>query len=73
MGWGYFERPCGGLPLVKYLKNLFLKIGFFKRGTEGKRENRRVTEAITETGAGMATGAGTGNVFDPSKAGGTPH
>jgi hypothetical protein len=28
-----------------------------------------VTETITGTGAGMATGAGTGNVFHPSNAG----
>jgi hypothetical protein len=70
--WRYSGGPCGGLPLVKCLKNLFKKIGFFngkRKENGGKRETKSGTGAGTRTGEGKGTGAGTGNVLDPSKAG----
>jgi hypothetical protein len=76
--WGYSRGPCGGLPLVKCLKNIFLKIGVFKRETEGKRKNgwerdtKTGTGAGTRTGEGEGTGSGTRNVLDPSNAGYPP-
>jgi hypothetical protein len=45
-------------------KKLILKIRFFKRETQKKRENRQGRQTVT--------GAGTGNVLDPSNAGYPP-
>jgi hypothetical protein len=50
-------------------KTLILKYRVFQTGNGRKTGKRTVMETITGTGAGMATGAGTGNVFDPSNAG----
>jgi hypothetical protein len=58
------------------LKKLILKIWFYKRETQKKRENRRRREQERgrerETVTVAGTGAGTGNVFDPSNAGYPP-
>jgi hypothetical protein len=60
--WGYSGGPCGGLTKVKSLKT-HLKILFFKRETQTQKTGR---------GWETVTGAGTGNVFDPSNAGYPP-